>query len=304
MCLVAAIGSSELGLLVCLVSLAGLGWWLRQYRPGAGRPWLVWAGLALFFAVLTLAAPGNWHRAALTDAYPQAHRWLLLLPRTGLAELRLVARPVVLASALSLVIVALRIGARWRPLPAAAPRRFEVLVVLAGYASLNTVVVAFMKTFWVDPLLGRVSNLLIFVLLVSTTAVALWVGTWWRPARRQGRVGAGAWLLAGGLAGLFGAGQAARAWQELLLVAPTYDQQMQARYALLRQARAQGQLTANVPPLRLPLVPGVLVPLAVSGRQIDFSVEIKPAYADNLDLAHYFGLRAVRRQPATPKPTP
>jgi hypothetical protein len=299
LCLAAAVSSNELTLLVGVVMLAGLGWWVRRYRPAAWRLWLSWAGLAGFCAAVALAAPGNWHRAALTDAYPQAHRWLLLVPRAGLAVVGLVARPVLLVSTLGLAVALLRLGASLRSVPAASPRRADVLVVLAGYVLLNTVGAAFMKSFWVDPLLGRVSNLLVLVLLVSTAALALWVGTWWAPAQAhwlRGRLATS--LLCSGLLVLFGVGQVRRAWQELLFVAPTYSQQMQARYALLRQARAQGHAYVAVPPLRLPLVPGVLVPLAVPGRLIEYSVELKPSYADNEELARYFGLRGVRRQAA------
>jgi len=246
--------------------------------------------------VVALAAPGNWHRAALTDVYPQAHRWLLLLPRTGWAVLGLAARPVVLLSLLGLVAAGLALGPALRPAPAPVPRRPDLLAALAGYALLNTVGVAFMKSFWVDPLLGRVANLLVLLLLASTAALALWVGTWWRPARLRwlgSRLAGG--LLGAGLLGLLATGQVGRAWQEWLLVAPAYDQQMQARYALLRQARAQGRPTAEVPPLHLPRVPGVLVPLAVPGQRIAYSVEIKPTYAENTEIARYFGLRGVRR---------
>lgn len=296
LCLGAAIGSSELTLLLCFVGLAGLGWWVRRHRPGAWRLCLGWAGLAGGCAVVALAAPGNWHRAALTDVYPQAHRWLLLVPRTGLAVLGLVAKPAVLAGGLGLAAVGLRLGPLLRPVPAAVPQRADLLVALASYLLFNTIGVAFLKSFWLDPLLGRVSNLLVVVLLASTAALALWVGTWWRPTGGQwlrGRL-AGA-LLAAGLLALLATGQVGRAWQEWLLVAPAYDQQMQARYALLRQARAQGRPTADVPPLRLPRVPGVLVPLAVPGRHIEYSVEIKPTYAENTEIARYFGLQGVRR---------
>jgi len=296
LCLGAAIGSSELALLACFVVLAGLGWWVYRHRPAAGHLWLGWAGLAVGCAAVALGAPGNWHRAALTDAYPQAHRWLLLLPRAGWAVLGLVARPVVLASTLGLAAALLRLGASLFPVPAPAPRRADRLVALAGYALFNTVGAAFMKSFWVEPLLGRVANLLVLMLLVSTAALALWAGTWWPAGRRWLQSKLAARLLASGLLVLLGVGQVGRAWEEWLLVAPSYNQQMQARYALLRRARARGDRYVVVPPLHLPRVPGVLVPLAVPGRTIEFSVEMKPHYGDNEEIARYFGLRGVRRQ--------
>ncbi|MVN77312.1 hypothetical protein GO988_13335 [Hymenobacter sp. HMF4947] len=299
-CLAAAISSSELVLLACFVGLAGLGWWVRRHQPAAWRLWLIWVRLALVCGAVAVAAPGNWHRAALTDAYPQAHRWLLLLPRTGWAVLVGVSQPLVLASALGLAVSLWWLGVLLRPAPATPPSRADVLVVASGYALLNTVGVAFMKTFWVDPVLSRASNLLVCLLLVSTAALALWLGTWWQPVALRRRGSRAVQLLAVGLLGLLGAGKTGRAWQEWLLAAPSYDQQMQARYALLRQARAQGRLLVSVPPLRLPVVPGVLVPLAVPGRRIEYSVEILPAYADNLEIARYFGLQGVRRQPGLP----
>ncbi|WP_151088214.1 hypothetical protein [Hymenobacter baengnokdamensis] len=190
---------------------------------------------------LSLSAPGNWNRAALTDAYPPAGRWLLLLPRAGLAVLRLITQPVTLASTVGLALGCLKLGAWLCPAPSARPRRADGLVVLASYVALNTIVVVFLKTFWVDPLLGRVTNLLILVLLLSTAGLALWVGTWWQPVGSRwlaGRLVPGAGVVL--LVVLVGVGQVKQAWVELLMVAPSYDQQMQARYALLRQARARG----------------------------------------------------------------
>ncbi len=160
-----------------------------------------------------------------------------------------------------------------------------------------------MKLLWVDPLLGRVQNLLLLAWLTATLGLALWVGTWWQPAAlRRLRLGWATGLLAAGLLGLWGAGQGSQAWQELLWTAPTYNRQMLARYALLRRAHAQGQAEAVLPPLRLPLVPGVLVPLQVPGRPADFSVELKPTAAGNTEIAQYYGLPAVRRQASAARP--
>ncbi len=78
--------------------------------------------LAAVATAVVLTAPGNWQRHSTTDAYPQAHRWLLLLPRAGLALLGLLARPVVLGSAGLLAMVGLWVGQQLRqPHPRPGP---------------------------------------------------------------------------------------------------------------------------------------------------------------------------------------
>jgi hypothetical protein len=310
MCLVGAVGGGEVALLACGVLLAGLGAW-RGWglaRPAPNRKlWLLWVGCFLLTAAALAGAPGNRQRHGMAnpDAAGPYHRWLLLAPRTVLTAARMAARPPVAGAALVLGAAVLLSGTGPRR---PRPGRRELLLVLAGYALLNAVGVAFLKAFfmrdmWVEAMPGRVVNVLVVQLLVSTAALALW-GQAWLPA------GPGWWrgravppVLAGLALLLLLTGQARQAWQELLFMAPDYARQMHARYALLDAAHRRGAAEAVLPPLQLPDARGLLAPIPAAAQRADVHVELfeDAAQKNNLFLANYYHLPRVRL--AGPAPT-
>lgn len=307
--LVGAVGGGEVAMLVSAVLLAGMGFWLRSEaaspQPGARQLWLLWVGVGVMTAVALVGAPGNWQRLGMADpdAAPRYHRWLLLAPRTLLTAARMAARPPVLGAVLVLVAGVLR--------TAAGPRRRlirrELVLVLVGYAGLNCVGVAFLKAFfmrdlWVEAMPGRVVNVLVLQLLISTAALALWARGYLPegPAWLRARVATPVLLVLA--ASLLATGQARRAWAEVLFMAPAYEAQMQARYAALDAVGRAGGAEAAVPPLQLPQAQGLLAPIPSARQRADVNVELHldPAQKNNLFLAHYYGIPQVRLSAPAP----
>jgi hypothetical protein len=188
--------------------------------------------------------------------------------------------------------------------PAARPSRRVLMQVLGGYALLNIIGVAFMKSVWVDALPSRVTNTLVLQLLISSTALALWARPWLPagPPWLRGRYVSPALFTLTIV--LLLAGQARRAWQELLFVAPAYSTQMQARYATLEAAHQRGATEAVLEPLQLPYSTGLLVPLPSSSQRVEVNLELNPdsTHKSNRHLARYYGLHSVRlSRPAPPR---
>ncbi len=308
--LMGAVGGGEVTMLCCGVVLAAMGAWLGGTALPAWvrRLWVVWAGVAVVTAGLLVGAPGNWQRLAMADPDPAPwyHRWVLLAPRTVLTAARMAARPPVLGALLVLgASVLLTAAGPRRPRPA----RRELVIVLGGYALLNGAGVAFLKAafmrdLWVEAMPGRVVNVLVLQLLISTTALALWARAWVPigPAgRRRGLIGATA-----GLALVLLTGQTRLAWQELLCMTPAYSRQMQARYEALDAAHRHGRTEAVLPPLRLPYATGLLAPIPSARQRADVHIELftDPSQKNNLFLARYYGLQRVRLSESPPLPQP
>ncbi|MBU6121678.1 DUF6056 family protein [Hymenobacter siberiensis] len=312
-CLVGAVGGGEVAMLCCGVLLAGLGAW--PWASGMPAPvgfrglWMVWGGAFLLTAGLLVGAPGNRqrHGMAAPDAAGPYHRWVLLAPRTALAAARMTARPPVAGAALVLAAAVLLTSAgQVRP----RPRRRELVLVLAGYILLNCAGVAFLKAFfmhdkWVEAMPDRVVNVLVVQLLVSTKVLAMWVRQWASagPGRLRGQA---ATLTLTGLAlVLLLTGQARRAWQELLFMAPDYALQMQARYERLAAVSRRGGAEAVLPPLQLPRAMGLLAPIPSARQRADVHVELfeDAGQKNNLFLAHYYKIARVRLSGPPPLPT-
>ncbi len=308
LCLVGAVGGGEIAMLGCGVLLAGLGAWLWAVPgralpipvPGARRVWAVWMVAGVITAGLLLGAPGNWQRLGMADpdAAGRLHRWVLLLPRTLLTAARMAARPPVAGAVLVLAMAVLltATGPR-RP----RPNRRALVLVLGGYVLLNCVGVAFLKAafmrdMWVEAMPGRVVNVLVLQLLISTAALALWAREWLviRPAWLQHRAATS--ILIASTALLLVTGQARRAWQELLFMAPAYSQQMQARYEALATASRQQAAEAVLPPLWLLQAQGLLAPIPSARQRADVHIELfqDANQKNNLFLAHYYGIPRVR----------
>ena len=331
--LLAGIGGGEITLLSCLVVLAGLGCWLWSRGPGGPAPgaaatgatavsadpllvaaqptqtsppaaarrlWAGWALAGLLTAALMLGAPGNFRRAALTDAGPKTRKLLLLAPRTALAAGRVAARPPVSGAMLLLAGAVLFTGAGLTTGRAPRPGRATIGLVLGGYVLLNSLgmallKLAFMGDRWVEAPPARVVNVLVVQLLISTLALAWWARPWlpagpaWLP-----RVAPPALVALALLVGL--TGQARRAWPELLLTAPAHARQMQARYARLAAAAARRAPEVVLPPLRLPTAQGLLVPIPGARQRADVNVALSEdsTRKNNRFLAHYFRVPRVR----------
>jgi hypothetical protein len=315
MSLTGAMGGGELSLLASGVLLLGLGAWV--YSPDkTGSPtnrsvWLLWMVVGLVAAGLFLVAPGNWNRLGFVlvdsgaDFGSWPHRLALLAPRTALATARLAARPPVAGA---LVVLA---GSVWLTATGARtprPQRGELAWVLCTFVLINSVGVGFLKiTFmrdlWVEALPGRVVNFLVLQLLISTTALMLWARPWLPrlPTKlRHPAVLPALTLL------LLLTGQTRRTWQELLLVAPAYNQQMHRRYQVLDEARCHHAPQAVLAPLRLPAATGVLAPIPAARQRADVNLELSTDYTqkNNQFLAHYYEVPRVylSAEPLAPQP--
>jgi hypothetical protein len=100
-------------------------------------------------------------------------------------------------------------------------------------------------------------------------------------------------------------GQTRRAWQELLLVAPAYNQQMHSRYQVLDTARRHHAPQAVLAPLLLPAATGLLAPIPSASQRADVNLELSTDYRqkNNQFLGHYYGVPRVylSAEPATPQ---
>ena len=310
--LVGAVGGGEITMLCCGVLLVVMGAWLwgSVPPPGAWQLWALWVGVAVITAGLLVGAPGNWQRFAMADPDPGPwyHRWVLLVPRTVLTAARMAARPPVLASLLVLVVSVL--------LPATGPRRprpelRELGLIMGGYVLFNIVGVAFLKAafmrdLWVEAMPGRVVNVLVLQLLISTAAIMLWVRGWVPvgPDWLRRRVFAPA--LVGLTLVLLFTGQTRLAWQELLYMAPSYSRQMQARYEVLDAAHRLNRAEAVLSPLRLPYATGLLAPIPSARQRADVHIELHTdaTQKNNIFLANYYGIQRVRLSEPAPLPQP
>ncbi|SNC75710.1 hypothetical protein SAMN06265337_3016 [Hymenobacter gelipurpurascens] len=315
LCLVGAMGGGELSLLACGLLLVGLGVWVyisdRPSQLAARRVWWIWMVAGLVAAGLFLGAPGNWNRLGFVlvdsgaDFGTWPHRLALLAPRTALATARLAARPPV-AGALVILVGSIWLTTAGAPIP--RPKRWELAGVLGVFVLLNSLGVAFLKiTFmrdlWVEALPGRVVNYLVLQLLISTAALMLWARPWLPPLPPKLRA---AVVLPALALLLLLTGQTRRAWQELLLVAPGYNQQMHSRYQILDDARRRHAPQAILAPLQLPDATGVLVPIPSARQRADVNLELSTDYTqkNNQLLAHYYGVPCVylSAPPVAPQP--
>ena len=286
-CLVLAVVGNELLLVQAIVVLAALG--LTLPRP-ARRYWWAWAGVTVVGAAIALSAPGNWVRAdAMAPADPPLHRLLLLLPRTALAWLRLLANPVVTGSLVAALLLGLPLGQQATPaIQPLTKRQWWAVGLLFGALNASG---CFLFVVLIGAPLARALNEILLVALFSTTLLGGLLGQHLaRPLGRRPWAG----LLPALVLVLFVSGHVRRAWTELATTAPAYDAQLQARYATLRAARAAGATRATVPALHL-RHGWVLAPLARCGPVTDFDIDLTPGCEGTINevLAQYFELEKV-----------
>ncbi|GAA4369616.1 hypothetical protein GCM10023185_43430 [Hymenobacter saemangeumensis] len=287
-CLVLAITGNELLLVQAAVVLAALGWALPSK---ARRAWLLWVLIGSIAAGIAVVAPGNWVRAeAMAPTDSAAHRLLLLLPRTALSALKLLASPVVSGSVLAALLLGLQLG--WQR-PATSRLRLakkQWWALALAYAALNgsgfLLFVALIGT----PL-NRALNEMVLVGLVSTAALGYLLA---QQLKRPAWVGRHHWLLPLLLLSLFVSGNTRLAWRELLTTAPAYEAQMQARNAALLAASKAKASTITLAALHL-RHGRVLAPLNRCGNFTDFDIDLTPGCEGTINgvLARYYQLPQV-----------
>lgn len=288
---VAAAASNEMSFAHLLLGTTLLLAWAGSRREWPmARWWTLVLGVALLAGVPTLVAPGNFVRmqfefssnvaqtsplTALLQApevvwgyTSQFVSWLLLLKG-------------ILLTGIWLVLVAGWQQRGW--LPAAVRLPWYAGLALWITTLLLTLLLFQLTTARMPP--PRAENgIWLFLLPLWLLAVAAaWVAA--RPAWNLSP-GLGRWGMALYLAGFVVLTIPKRAWQELVLSAPSYDRQLLAREAQLRGAQSWKQGQVVVPPLTGIKPYHVLI----SG----WDLSTNPAHYVNTETALYFGLESVR----------
>ncbi|MBF9142190.1 hypothetical protein [Hymenobacter properus] len=290
--LVLALVGNELTLVQALPVLAVLGYLL----PASARPklwlWLAVGGAAALAAVV---APGNWARvvAMAPPSDPlHAYRWLVLGPRAAYSLALFLIKPQILLSLLAAAGTGAWLGHQHLPtggrLISVSRRLWWGL--LAAFGALQFAGFVLFRYIIVGPPLMRAQNEILLVMLIATAFLA-WLVAQQAAIPVMGRF---RWLPAGWvpallLTGLFLTGHVPEAWRELLTAAPSFDAQMQARYAVLRAAHRRGQPSVTLPPLRLPYG-RVLIPLSQFSHDIEFDIDLTPGCEGNINgvMERYF----------------
>ncbi|MVN76219.1 hypothetical protein GO988_07770 [Hymenobacter sp. HMF4947] len=282
---VAVAGSNELTIaLLGWLLLAGFGLSCYQKKGSSARIWLVLGVVLLLGASFALRAPGNFSRLGVEAK-----------PTVGVGLVQVVAR---LAKAVKLILLAPELHAMLlvplllaplgvRLLPARPTGLRMPLVVSAGFLLLGLVVgcLPYMVV-WEAPVPTRAVNVLMWWLLLGWV-VACWAAL---PATTTASAAfrfGGMRLVASLVLAAVVVATSVRAWQELLLDAPAYARQWEARYQLFQRA-------AQLPgPKELTIAPMLNVtPRYVMIRGYD----IQPSYHfyTNVETAAWFGLDSVR----------
>ncbi|MBF9220067.1 hypothetical protein [Hymenobacter ruricola] len=309
--LVLAVAGNELTMLQAVPVLALLGYAL----PTAARPkWWLWLAVAGATAAAAVLAPGNWLRVAAT-APPtdplHAYRWLVLLPRTAYSMVLFLAQPLNALSLLAAAAAGLWLGFQSSSSTTAAavaswPRRHWWALLLA-FGAMNTVGFLLFRYVLVGPPLHRGRNEMLLLMLITVLALAWLVALLPGVARWAPRLRRFAPALALLVAGLFAVGNVPVAWRELATAAAPFDAQMQARYALLREAQRTGQPTVTLPPLRLPTA-RILMPLRqfTPPRNLEFDIDLTTGCDGNINdvTERYFHVPNVCCDPSAPDLVP
>jgi hypothetical protein len=294
-CLVGGSGELATVLLGWLLAVAGgLSSWRRQ-RRAAG----LWGGLLLLLvttALFDIMAPSNLHRlhpatadaggimAGLGQFWQPA--WLvgaikLLLWQPG--TLLILVVPVLFYPLAARAVAVRPAGMR---LPLLASGAILLMGVFLGAFLMQLEI-------YTPAIVPRCANVLLWWLLLGWLA-ACWaalppvVPPLTAPIRAARRISI---LLLSVLIMV----PVSRAWRELLVEAPAWNQQCQVRYAFLRQAARQPRSKVEVPPIRH------VTPRFVLLRSwYDLSNSYPAIY--NRELAQYFGVDSVRVNPTINHP--
>jgi hypothetical protein len=288
--LVMALTGNELTLVQAVPVLALLAFAL----PKTARPQLLlWLLMGVIATAVATAAPGNWVRAAAmappTDPL-HAYRWLVLGPRAVYSMVLFLVRPLIGLSVLAAAAGGLWLGRQAADSGEALPRwtRHQWLAVVSAYAALNFLGFLLFRYIVVGPPLLRAQNEMLLVLLLSTAVLGWLVGRQIPEIRNFIRLQP-LWLALLWVAALLGAGHTAEAWHELVVSAAPFNTQMQARFAVLREAHHAGQPQITIPPLRLPYG-RVLIPLRQFSHDIEFDIDLTPGCEGNINgvMERYF----------------
>lgn len=242
----------------------------------------IWGGLLGILAttcIIHIWAPGNYVRlhdgsarvplrpGALLLAVGQCLRLILWQPTT----LLLLAVPILFAPHV-------RVLGQHRPAGMSVPLPLSVAVLLAGFLMS---MVLMLVTLGGPPLLARATNVLLWWLLIGWCA-ALWAAL---PRQPTTSISATSRWVIGALLFVMTAAPTVRAWRELLVEAPSWARQCDARLPVYAAAAGrQGVIT--VPP-----IVGV-APHYVLVRGYD--IQPGAGHVLNQVTAQYFGLDSVR----------
>lgn len=295
-CLVGGSGELVTVLLGWLLLVAsGLSGWRRQYQAAG-----IWGGLLLLLvgaALLDSTAPSNLHRLhpATTDAAGIA------------AKLRQLWQPAWLVRAIKLLLwqpgtlLILVVPVLFYPLAgrvvAVRPAGFRLpLLASGGILLLGVLLGAFLMQLEISTseIVPRCANVLLWWLLLGWLA-ACWAAL---PAAAPPLIAPirAARTISILLLSVLITVPVSRAWRELLVEAPAWNRQCQARYAFLRQVAARRPHSK----LELPPIRHVTPRFVLLRTWYDVAPIYQAAY--NRELAQYFGVDSVRVNPAISNP--
>jgi hypothetical protein len=294
LCAIAATAANEmtmLHLLLVLTLLAAVSWYRRQW------PQLRWWGtlllLTLAVALVTVVAPGNYVRMQF-EGYAKepgqatlVRQVLTAVPDTPSAMFRLLVRRGLAFKLLLPTLLWLPTAACWQrwgwlSTTIRLPWYWGAFFLLVSYGLSMLLFLGVMRQMPPD---RAINGLLLF--LFPAGLVVIWAGlayhahlvAWQAPG----------WLLRWGpvvYVGVFSwVGIPRRAWQELLLSAPAYDQQLLAREAQLRAAWSKGVEYVVVKPI-----------IGVKPHRVlitEWELTTDPGHYINSETALYFDVKSI-----------
>ncbi|SMB94647.1 hypothetical protein SAMN00120144_2047 [Hymenobacter roseosalivarius DSM 11622] len=293
-CAVMAAAANEMTLLHLLLGLAlvlGVKGYRRQWPQM--RWWSTLLLLTLVVAVVTVVAPGNYVRMQFEGYAKEQGRANLVrqvltaVPGVPGAMARLLVRrglalKLVLPTLLWLPTILHWQRRGWLGTSIRLPWAWGAFFMLASYALSMLLFLGVMRQMPPD---RAINGLLLF--LFPTALLVIWAALAQRPAAVAWQLPAWLWrwgpVVYVGVFSLLGIPR--RAWQELLLSAPAYDQQLLAREAQLRAAWSQGVEHVVVKPI-----------LGVKPYRVlitEWELTTEPGHYINSETALYFDVKSI-----------
>ena len=275
-------GSSELVIMQLGIFLAlGMVLSIQRRQWHCLRIWGALLAVLAFTCLFHLTAPGNYARLANASAHSPVHLQALIAAlgqclRATLWQptaLLLLAIPLLFTPYASLL-------QRYRPAGLRLPLPFGAAVLLAGFV---VGVVLMLVTLGGPPLLARATNVLLWWLLIGW-CLACWAALPLLPAALTTMSSASRWVV-GALLVVMTMAPVIRAWQELLVEAPGWARQCDARLPVYTAAAGRHNTLVVTP------ISGV-VPRYVLVRGYD--IQPNPGHPLNQATAQYFRLGSVR----------
>lgn len=280
-----------LHLLLGLTLLLVVSWYRRQWPQV--RWWSALLLLTLVVAIVTVVAPGNYVRMRFEGYAKDPNRenlvWQLLsaVPDTPSAMFRLLVRrglafKLLLPTLLWLPTAYYWQRRGWLGTTIRLPWYWGAFFMLVSYGLSMLLFIGVMKQMPPD---RAINGLLLF--LFPAGLLVIWAGLAYhaRPVSWQ----LPAWLWRWGPVAYIGifswVGIPRRAWQELLLSAPAYDQQLLAREAQLRAAWSKGVESVVVKPIMGVKPHRVLI--------TEWELTTDPGHYINSETALYFDVKSI-----------